>query len=1205
MNLHTRLLKSLQGEKGWLISTLFSGFASSILTVGQAYLISLIVYRVFLQGFHRTDVHGLLLWLLLLLLCRGFLASISTGSAEVLAVRIKHTLRSRLLRHLEDLGPAYIQREKSGEWVNTLTEGVEALDPYLSQYIPQLALSALIPLSILFIVFPLDPLSAIILLITAPLIPFFMVLIGQKAQAMTDRQYHRLSTLAAHFFDSLQGMTTLKLFGRAKQRRDSIAKTSDQYRKTTMGVLQVTFLSALALELLATVSTALVAVQIGLRLLSARLTFLEAFFILMITPEFYLPLRQLGLKFHAGMEGVSAAHRIFEILDTAPQNRYPVHPTPAEGCPFHHLRFDHVHFSYPGEEQPVLQGINFSLREGEHIALVGSSGAGKTTIAHLLLGFYAPDEGNILINDHPMHAIDVSHWRSQIAWVPQEPTLFHDTIAANLRIADPEADHQALVSAARSAHLHTAISAFPEGYQTIIGEEGLRLSGGEAQRLALARAFVKDAPLLILDEPTSQLDPVTETQLHDATQRLMVDRSVITIAHRLNTTYRADRILVMDRGVITEKGTHSELINRDGTYKKLIESYTRGGSQRPSLDPAYPPEASPTKNPGKQAESDLHHQFPTRTSAGTDKSAPSPLQIFSRLLGFLKPVWSRVSLSILLSTLTIGSSIGLMGSSAWLISTAALQPPLSQLNVAIVGVRFFGISRGIARYFERLTTHDVTFRMLAELRNWYYSALEPLAPARLMRYRAGDLLNRLISDIKMLEEFYVRAIVPPVVAFLVTTTMGIYLGTFDPQLGWILFFFMLAAGLGVPLLTQDLSRHPASRVLDQKAELKNRVVDYVRGLADLTAMGAKETYRMRCLKANQTVGSTQRKLGWIHGLNQGLSLTLTTLGIWTLMVSAIPMVKEGTLPGVLLAGILMMAMASFEAVQPLDRSAHILSSSLKAGKRLWQVISESPHVTDPSRPETPPKNPGITVDNLHFAYPGEDQKALCGISFDLHPGQRLALVGPSGGGKTTLLNLLLRFWDDPTRSINLTPGEVALNDCAQRAVRGLFNVVPQRSYFFHETVMENLKLARPKATQEEVIAAAKKAGIHHEIIKLSQGYETVLGERGSRLSSGERRRLAIARAYLKNGPIFLLDEPTANLDPVTERRILNHLFQELKGKTVLMITHRLIALDHLDQILVLDRGKIVERGTHQVLLRQKDLYHRMWTLQHQMITPPP
>lgn len=580
MKVDKRLLPRALLARLDLVLTVGLGLSVGVVVIGQAWLLSQAVSQVFLGGSTLAEVQGLLAGLLVLSLARFGLAWASDVAAGRLARTVKHDLRMRLTSHLLNLGPAYARGERSGELTNTVVEGIEALDAYYRQYLPQLAIAALVPLAVLLFVFPLDWISGLVLLLTAPLIPLFMVLIGNMADGLTKRQWISLSRMSAHFLDVLQGLTTLRLFGRSREQIRTIAQISDRYRRTTMGVLRVSFLSALVLEMVGTLSTAVVAVQIGLRLLGGQLSFQEGFFVLLLTPEFYLPLRMLGARFHAGMAGVAAAQRIFEILDTSPA--LPESATRGVGAadlPARlHLSVSDVHYAYDDGQRPALRGISFEVPAGQRVALVGPSGAGKSTVAYLLLRFIEPDGGSIKVGGRPLCDFPRGPWREHVAWVPQNPHLFYGSVAENIRLARPDATPDEVTWAARQAHAHSFIAALPQGYETTVGERGARLSGGEAQRIALARAFLKDAPLVILDEATANLDPETEELIRESMGRLLEGRTTLLIAHRLSTVHGCDRVLVMDGGRVVEEGTHSTLVERGGLYKRLVGAYGGAGA---------------------------------------------------------------------------------------------------------------------------------------------------------------------------------------------------------------------------------------------------------------------------------------------------------------------------------------------------------------------------------------------------------------------------------------------------------------------------------------------------------------------------------------------------------------------------------------------------------------------------------------------------
>lgn len=1198
--MHRRLLALTRESRLALLLTVVSGFLAGLLSIWQAWLLSNTIHNVFIKEQMLDQVWNLLRLLLLVIAGRSLLTWLNEIWANHLAVRVKTDLRERLFAHIQALGPAFTRAERTGELTTAAVEGIEALDAYFSQYLPQLVITALVPLSILFFAFPIDLLSGVVMLVTAPLIPFFMILIGKGAEIVTKRQYESLSRLSAHFLDSLQGLTSLKIFGQAKAQVKNIEKSSEQFRDATMQVLRITFLSALALELLTTISTAVIAVEIGLRLLYAKMGFLQALFILILAPEFYLPLRMLGLRFHAGMNGTAAARRIYEILDMKIGEQQ-VARREKTGSQISSIKISHLSFTYPNDSTPALQDINLQIQAGQHVALVGHSGAGKSTLTNLLLGFVQPSSGNINaqfvgsgIHRPAQPATHQPALIEYIAWVPQKPYLFHDTIAANIRLGKPDASEEEVISAAQAAFLHDFIVSLPEGYQTVIGEGGARLSGGQAQRLALARAFLKNAPILILDEPTSSLDPETETLLEESTRQLMQGKTVITIAHRLNTIFQADLIVVLEKGRLIEQGKHRELIALEGVYARMVNALQGDHRKLKFIPPQRTKEAPNVPS--------IFIPPPVPQDQAADKS--NKKNTLARLLTFLNGSWEQVGLSVLLGTLTIGANVSLMGVSAWLISTAALHPSIAELNLAIVGVRFFGISRAVFRYAERLVSHNVTFQLLSRLRVWFYQRLEPLAPARLMDYRAGDLLARIIGDVETLENFYVRVVAPPLVALATGIGVAVFLASFYPALAFLTAVFFISLGFLLPFSSLLLGRKPGQALIALRSDLNVRLVDGIQGLADILAYGQSDEYARQIAITSREYGLAQKRMARISGFHSGLATLLTNLGLWSVVYLSIPQVTKGLIPGPMLASLALLTLASFEAVTPLPIAAQMWESVRVAAGRLFDIV-DTRRIAKTHSEQVGKIGLGkrasfaLEFSNLSFSYPRQNLPAIRDVSFGLEPGKSLAIVGPSGAGKSTLVSLLLRFWEPSSGNIFLF-GK-AMQNIDEDEVRAKHAVITQSSYLFNTSIFENLRLARPSASKAEIEKAAKQAQIHEFILSLPEGYQTYIGEQGQRLSGGERQRLAIARALLRDAPILILDEPTANLDPLTERQVLETLFQVMQRKTTIWITHRLIGLENADHILVIENGRIVERGAQTELLAQDGAFRRLWELQNRIL----
>ena len=608
-------------------------------------------------------------------------------------------------------------------------------------------------------------------------------------------------------------------------------------------------------------------------------------------------------------------------------------------------------------------------------------------------------------------------------------------------------------------------------------------------------------------------------------------------------------------------------------------------------------------------------------------SLQNPRRVFSRLLQLAWPVKNWMFLAALLGGLTVASGIGLAATSAYLISAAALHPSVAALQVAIVSVRFFGIGRGLFRYLERLVSHKATFRLLANLRVWFYSALEPLLPARIIangkgmeELRSGDLLRRAVADIDLLQNFYIRIVAPPVVAAIIGLAMWIFLGAFGAAFGLTFILFFLLTSIGVPLLTHLLSQRVGAEIVETRAELHAQLVDSVQGIADLVAFGQEQRQQERIQTLNLRLTRLEMIMARISGMQSGLTNLLMNVMTWTMLFIAIPIVGAGHFDPIFLALLVLATIASFEIVLPLAGAFQQIGGSLEAARRLFEIVDAEPSVHEPTNRSPEPQDYSIAIEHLSFRYsetepvgaapcacpsspiaPVPVGTAPCAcpvlqdITFTLPEKHFIAIVGPSGSGKSTLIHLLLRYWDYHQGHIRL--GGHELRDYKQDDLYKLVSVIEQDTHLFNTSIRENLMLARPEATNVEMEEAAKLAQIHDFVLTLPKGYDTQVGEQGLRLSGGERQRIAIARAFLKAAPILLLDEPTINLDAISERRVLQALRNLVAERTTIMVTHRLIELDMADEILVLQTGKVVERGKHNQLLQTKGIYWHMWEQQ--------
>lgn len=553
------------------------GLSSGILLIAQARYLSIIVHDAFMEKRSIDQLGTLFIALLAVIILRAALGWAREVSGFYAGSSIRQEIRLQLLAHIVALGPSYTSNQSTGALTSTVMEQVEGLHDFYAFYLPQLALAVMIPAAVLAFVFPHSWAVGGLLLATAPLIPLFMILVGMGAESISQRHFQALARMSAYFLDVLQGLTTLKLFDRSKGTAETIAAVSNTYRKRTMGVLRVAFLSSAVLEFFSSISIALVAVYLAMSYLGylsfgvygEPLSLAGGFFILLLAPDFYLPLRELGTHYHARAEAVGAAEEILKILAV---------PLPGAlngkiariQTGLLHIKFQDVCLAFDGGRRPVLQGINFDLKGGEQVVLVGGSGAGKTTTLNLLLGFLQPDEGCILINDNHLADLSPDSWREQIAWIGQRPILFHGTIRENIVLGRPQAANDQIEQAAGKAGVLDFSMHLPDGLETRVGEQGAGLSRGQAQRVALARAFLKDAPLLLLDEPTAGLDAENESLVIEALNRLSRKRTVLMLTHRLTNIKHADRILVLENGCVVEQGNYSELMAEGGRFHKLV-----------------------------------------------------------------------------------------------------------------------------------------------------------------------------------------------------------------------------------------------------------------------------------------------------------------------------------------------------------------------------------------------------------------------------------------------------------------------------------------------------------------------------------------------------------------------------------------------------------------------------------------------------------
>lgn len=1169
-----RLLRHARATRLFLVAVVVLGVAGAALVIAQAMLVAEVVVGGFEDGLTASGLRTPLLLLAAVALGRALVAWLTELAAHRAGAAVKSELRGRLVDRAAALGPEWLSGQRTGSLVTLATRGIDALDDYFARYLPQLGLAVVVPVAVLARVVTEDWISAAIIVVTLPLIPLFMILIGWATQSRMDRQWRLLSRLSGHFLDVVAGLPTLKVFGRAKAQAESIRTITSQYRLATVRTLRIAFLSSFALELLATLSVALVAVTIGMRLVHGELDLYTGLVVLILAPEAYLPLRQVGAQYHAAAEGLSAAEEIFSVLETEPRAG-----GTREVPKSLRLELEGVTVRHEGRTEPSLAGASLVVEEGETVALVGPSGVGKSTLLNVVLGFAAPDEGRVRVGGTDLADLCPERWRERIAWVPQRPHLFAGTIAENVRLARPEADDSAVAAALRDAGAYDFVAALPDGAGTVLGEDGAGLSAGQRQRLALARAFLADRPVLLLDEPTASLDGETEAGIVAAVGRLAAGRTVLLVVHRPALLSVADRVVALEPAATS--GPAASVVPAASAAPAAVAAVPRQTTAPDDLTGG-----------GAAGEPEVLRDTAARTG-----------HVLARVREAAGAQRGRLALALLLGSLALGSAVGLMAVSGWLISRASEQPPVLYLMVAVTATRAFGIGRAVFRYAERLVSHDAVLRMLAALRVDVYRGLERIAPAGLRRTRRGDLLSRLVADVDALQDYWLRWLLPAGTAVVVGAATAGFTGWLLPEAGVVLAVGLLLAGVGVPLVSGACARRTERRLAPARAGLATRITDLLGGTAELTVAGALPGRSARTREADGVLTRIASSAATVTALGGGLTALIGGLTVVAAALVALPAVADGRLAGVELAVVVLTPLAAFEAVTGLPLAVQYRQRVKRSAERVYEVLDAPVPVCEPAAPAEAPVSPfPLEVRGLSARYAGARQDALDSVDLTLDAGRRIAVVGPSGSGKTTLAQVLLRFLD--ARAGTYRIGGVEASALDGDTVRRFVGLCAQDAHIFDSSIRENLRLARTGATDAELRDALARARLLDWAEALPEGLDTLVGEHGARLSGGQRQRLALARALLADFPVLVLDEPAEHLDLPTADALTADLLAATRGRTTVLITHRLEGLDAVDEVVVLDAGAVVQRGPYAALVAVDGPLSRMLARERETVREP-
>lgn len=1114
----------------------------------------------------------------------------ATALGTLAAERVKLGLRSALYRKMLSLGPSYAQHTRTSDVVQLTGEGVDQVQSFFESFLPQLGFAILAPLTLFAVIAPINMPTAVTLLVCAPLIVIIVGLIAMRTAKTFRKYWGKYTDMGAVFLDDLQGLETLKTFDADGRAAEKMNREAEEFRVMTMRVLQIQLRSLTAMDVVAYGGAAagiFVAVWQFMhggnqafgnllvsepRLADPLLGLSGVLFVILMAVDFFLPLRQLGSYFHVAMNGMTSSKRIFALLDV-PGPQYGTQTLPA-GADLG-VRAESLGFAYGEDDaKPALHDVTLTMPARSLTAIVGESGSGKSTLAALIAGELEGYTGSLRFvdggatvelrdcsEDALMRAVSIVGARSH---------LFAGTLRDNLLMAKPDATDEELRRALADAHILDFIDAQPDGLDMRIEQDAANLSGGQRQRIAVARALLRDTPIMIFDEATSSVDADSERLIMETVHKLAEHKTVLLITHRLADAIAADTIAVFAEGGCVETDTHDALIAADGVYATMFrtqQDVEQVGKRKEHADIRY---AQNLTEQSRAAEADGSDD-PAATTQAAKKNAPheeiSTMRLIGRLLGQVGSLRPLMIVACVFGTLghVAATFLPVFGTMALF---AAFGRPVWGMSAgwALALMIVCALIRGAMRYCEQYMNHNLAFRLLALFRAKMFAALRRLAPAKLAGKGKGDLVSMVTTDVELLEIFFAHTISPTVIAISTTLIYTVALLFLSPWFALLLVVAHLFIGVVVPKLFAGALHGVGGRIRKESARLDDMVLDDMHGLEQIIRFGQGEARLSRIERSSRALWAQRVELSARNATYGGLDHVIIVLvsACAAFLTLALALTTNADMASAVTA--LVLVVSSFGPTLALSALPASLTQTFASARRLFALMDETPAVVEHGT--LAPQYDGMRMDGVTFAYDSAASPVLDDVTLDVPVSGILGLQGPSGRGKSTMLKLLMRYWDPQSGAVTLS-GD-ALPDVDAHTRRKLQTMMSQETYLFDGTIADNLRIAAPDATEDDIREALRKASVLQLVNTLPQGVDTPVGELGGRLSEGERQRIGLARMFLRDARLYLFDEPTSRLDSLNEAYILqsiNGLVEE-SGAAVVLVSHRESTMKIADEVRV-------------------------------------